>query len=281
MVADTEGMKRIKALLVDLDGVVYRGSTPLPGVAEFFDTLNSLQIRYMLITNNSTLTTPQFVEKVRRMGVPADVEQVLTSAEATGAYLAEENPPGTGVFVLGETGLREAMRLYGFDVDADAPRYVVVGMDRQLTYDKLYRACNMIVKGAGLIGSNPDTTLPTEDGIIPGCGALLAALTACTGVHPIIIGKPETRMLHLAMKRMGVSAEETAMLGDRLDTDVVAGCNAGIQTILVLTGISQREEIAAAQAKPDYVFEDLIEMAASLQMVYGAAPSPTVDSFPS
>lgn len=261
-------MRQVKALLVDLDGVIYRGSTALPGVPEFFRTLADLDLRYMLITNNSTLTTAQFVEKVRHMGVPAREEEVLTSAEATAAYLQEVAEPGTGVYVLGETGLRQAMIKYGFDVEAPNPRYVVVGMDRQLTYDKLYRACNLVVNGATLIGSNPDTTLPTENGIIPGSGALLAALVACTRAEPVIIGKPETRMLHLAMRRMAVSPAETAMLGDRLDTDIVAGANAGLTTIMVLTGISTLEEIPQAEYKPDFVFADLPELSANLRAVH-------------
>ena len=255
----------MQALLIDLDGVIYIGNRALPGVPEFFRTLAELDIRYTLLTNNSTLTTAEFVAKVRGMGVPAGEGEVLTSAEATAAYLAEQAPPGTGVYVIGEKGLTEAIRARGFDLASPEPRYVVVGMDRQFTYEKLYRGCNAIIGGAGFIGSNPDTTLPTEHGLVPGCGTLLAALRACTGVEPLVIGKPGTRMLQIAMRRLGAAERVTAMVGDRLDTDLIAGRDAGVTTIMVLTGISTKEEIAASPIKPDYVYADLIELAAALR----------------
>ena len=255
---------QISTLLIDLDGVIYIGNTPLPGVPEFFSTLRQLGLRYVLLTNNSTLTTAQFVAKVRSMGVPASEEEVLTSAEATAAYLAGQAPPGTGVYVIGETGLREAMRSRGFNLDSERPSFVVVGMDRQLTYEKLARGCNYIAEGAAFIGSNADVTLPTERGLIPGCGALLAALKATTGVEPMIIGKPEPRMLELAMRRLGVDPANTAMVGDRLDTDIVAGARAGVATIMVTTGISTREEAADAAVKPDFIVDDLRGLAAAL-----------------
>ncbi len=232
---------------------------------EFFRALEELDIRFSLLTNNSTLTTSQFVAKVRGMGVPATEAEVLTSAEATAAYLARLARPGAGVYVIGETGLREAVRARGFDLEAAEPDYVVVGMDRQLTYEKLRKACIAVAKGAGFIGSNPDVTLPTEEGLIPGCGALLAAIRACTGVEPVVIGKPETRMLDLSMQRMGVRSDVTAMVGDRLDTDIVAGQAAGVMTLLVLTGISTQEEIATCPVKPDQVFADLIALTGSLR----------------
>ncbi|MDA8219695.1 MAG: HAD-IIA family hydrolase [Dehalococcoidales bacterium] len=255
-------------MLIDLDGVIYRGGTALPGIPEFFRTLVELGIRYHLLTNNSTLTTQQFVEKVRGMGVPASGKEMLTSAEATASYLVERTQAGAGVYVIGETGLQEAMRAHGFALDAARPEYVVVGMDRQFTYEKLYRGCNAILAGAGFVGSNPDVTLPTEEGLIPGCGTLLAALQACTGKEPTVIGKPETRMLELAMKRMGVERQATAMLGDRLDTDIIAGANAGVTTIMVLTGISTKEEAADSPTQPDIILEDLPELAAAFRQAH-------------
>lgn len=269
LTTDDHDLSKLKALLIDLDGVIYRGNTALPGVPEFFRTLADLDLRYALLTNNSTLTTAQFVAKVRGMGVPATEREVLTSAEATAAYLAQMAAPGTGVYVIGETGLREAVRARGFDLDSDKPSYIVVGMDRQFTYEKLYRACNAILDGAGFIGSNPDVTLPTEQGVIPGCGTLLAALKACTGVEPTVIGKPGTRMLELAMRRMGVHAAVTAMIGDRLDTDIVAGAAAGVTTILVLTGISTREELVSFPVRPDHVYADLTELGEALRKAAG------------
>jgi 4-nitrophenyl phosphatase len=234
-------------------------------VPEFFAAVGELGLRYALLTNNSTLTPAQFVAKVRRMGVPAGENEVFTSAEATGSYLAERAPVGSGVYVIGETGLREAMIKRGFDLDASNARYVVVGMDRQLTYEKLFRACNLIIGGAEFIGSNADVTLPTEAGLLPGCGALLAALRACSGVEPLLIGKPEPRMLELAMRRLGSTPETTAMIGDRLDTDIVAGARAGVTTIMVTTGISTREEGLTSAYRPDWIFDDLYAVAAALR----------------
>ncbi len=258
-------LSKIDTLLIDLDGVIYIGNTPLPGVPDFFATVGELRLRYALLTNNSTLTPGQFVAKVRGMGVPAGEAEVFTSAEATAAYVAEMAPAGTGVYVIGETGLREAMLKRGFDLEAESPRFVVVGMDRQLTYDKLFRGCNLITNGAEFIGSNADVTLPTEIGLLPGCGALLAALQACSGVEPLIIGKPEPRMLELAMRRLGSTPETTAMIGDRLDTDIIAGAKAGVTTIMVTTGISTREEATSAAVPPDLVFEDLPALALALR----------------
>lgn len=250
--------------------MIYVGNTPLPGVPEFFATLRELGIKYTLLTNNSTLTTEQFVAKVRRMGVPAEEHEVLSSAEATATYLSQVAPRGCGVYVIGETGLLESLRRHGFDVESPRPEYVVIGMDRALTYEKLRRGCELLNTGAGFIGSNPDVTLPTETGLIPGSGAILAFLRACSGVEPLVIGKPGTRMLEIGMQRMGVSREETAMLGDRLDTDVVAGRAAGVTTIMVLTGISTMAEVENSDFKPDYVFADLVETAAALKAARGA-----------
>ncbi|MHB1005124.1 MAG: HAD-IIA family hydrolase [Chloroflexota bacterium] len=258
---------------MDLDGVIYIGSSPLPGVPEFFKALADLHLRYTLLTNNSTLTTEQFVAKVRGMGVPASESEILTSASATANYLTQVAPAGAGVYVVGETGLREEVRRRGFDVESPNPGYVVVGMDRGFTYEKLHRTCNLLIGGAVFIGSNPDTTLPTENGLIPGCGTLLAAMKTCSGVEPFIVGKPGTLMLEQAMGRMGVDRSVTGMLGDRLDTDIVAGASAGVTNIMVLTGISTRDEIAISPAKPDYVYTDLVDLAAALRAAKTGAPA--------
>ncbi|MHB1131168.1 MAG: HAD-IIA family hydrolase [Chloroflexota bacterium] len=265
--AELARLRIIDTLLIDLDGVIYIGNSPLPGVPDFFAALADLGVRYNLLTNNSTLTTAQFVDKVRGMGVPASEPEVLTSAAATAAYLAERMPAGSGVYVIGETGIREEVRRRGFDLEAERPRAVAIGMDRQLTYEKLYKACNYIINGAAFVGSNPDTTLPTENGLIPGCGALLAFLRACTDVEPIVIGKPETRMLEIAMRRLGATPATTAMVGDRLDTDIVAGARAGVTTIMLTTGISTREQALAATVQPDFVFDNLLHLAATLRAV--------------
>ena len=172
-------------------------------------------------------------------------------------YLETLAPPRTKVYVIGEEGLETAMREKGYIISGDGAEFVVVGMDRRLTYEKLKVGTLLIRGGARFIGSNPDKTLPTEEGFIPGAGAMLAALEASTGVAPTIIGKPERSIFELALAKLGSSKENTAIVGDRLDTDVLGGHNAGLTTILVLSGATTRQDVDDAPIQPDLVFEDI------------------------
>ncbi len=196
------------------------------------------------------------------MGIPARPQDFYTSSQATAEYLAREAPPGTPIFVIGMDGIREALTEAGFRI-TDNPSeaaYCVVGYDSRVTYDDLAQASRAVFAGARLIGTNPDPTLPVEDGFIPGAGAILAAIATATGTTPLIIGKPEPTMLALALERLGVPASRAAIVGDRLNTDVAGGLRAGMFTVLVLTGSTRRQDIEHASTRPHLVVENLTEL---------------------
>jgi 4-nitrophenyl phosphatase len=254
---DTDKLRSIENLIVDMDGVLYRGDEAIAGAKEFFAFLRERPIGFILATNNSTRTAQQYVDKLARMGVEVALGEILTSSQATAMYLETLAPPGTKVYVIGEEGLETAVREGGYTISGDGAEFVVVGMDRRLTYEKLKVATLLIRGGARFIVSNPDTTLPTEEGFIPGTGALLAALEASTGVTPTIVGKPERTIFDLALAKLESSKEDTAIVGDRLDTDILGGHNAGLKTILVLSGATNRQDVESAAVKPDLVFGDI------------------------
>lgn len=263
----------LRAFLLDLDGVVYRGDAPLPGAAEFIAALQARRVPFMFVTNNSTRTPAQYVARLARMGLRVDEESILTSALATAAYLADIAPPGTPIYVVGEGGLRRALRERGFVITDDhtVARYVVAGHDTTLTWHKLAGAALAIRRGAPFIATNPDRTLPTEEGLVPGAGAVLAALETATDVSPLVIGKPEVTIFRQALARLGVAPEHAAMVGDRWETDIVGGHRAGLRTIAVLSGATTAEEFAQADPPPDWVFDDLADL---LTAYAGENPAP-------
>jgi len=259
----------VRAFLLDLDGVVYRGDAPLPGAAEFIAELQARRVPFLFVTNNSTRTPVQYVAKLARMGMQVGEESILTSALATAAYLADVAPSGTPIYVVGEGGLRQALEERGFVITDDhtIARYVVAGHDTTLTWRKLAGAALAIRRGAPFIATNPDRTLPTEEGLVPGAGAVLAALETATGVSPLVIGKPEVTIFRQALARLGVVPEHTAVVGDRWETDIVGGRRAGLLTIGVLSGATTAEEFAQANPPPDWVYENLAALLAAYKSV--------------
>lgn len=257
-------LQSVRCFLVDLDGVVYRGNAPIPGAAAFFRLLEGRGVDYRLITNNSRQTPEQYVAKLRGMGVQMDEQHVFTSGQATAAYLAGVAGSGARVLALGEEGLVRPLLDAGFRLDDYRPDFVVVGLDTRLTYERLKLACLALSRGAAFVASNADRALPTEDGLWPGNGAILAALEAATDREPLIVGKPSPRMLQLAMQHAGAAAAQTAIVGDGLATDIAAGHEAELTTVLVLSGVTTRAQAVAAGIKPDYVFEGLHELASAL-----------------
>jgi len=256
-------LTNIKHLIIDMDGVLYRGHQPIPGLGEFFTFLRQRSIGYILATNNSTRTPAQYARKLAHMGVTVRQEEILTSAQATAAYLAEQAPPGTPVYVIGQDGLVAAMQERGYIITThhrQGARFVVVGMDTRVTYDKLKTGTLLIRAGAQFIGTNPDKTFPSEEGIVPGAGSILAALEAATDVKPIVIGKPEPPMFQQALARLGASPQTTAVLGDRLETDILGGQRAGLLTICVLSGVTSQEDLARSPIQPDLVFRDIAHL---------------------
>ncbi len=262
-------LKSIRNLIVDMDGVLYRGDAPIPGIVPFFQFLREKGIRFLLATNNSTLTPQEYSAKMARMGVDIPPESILTSGLAAADYLATRYPKGTRVHVIGETGLREALTSAGFVLANEDVQAVVVGMDRQVTFEKLARATLLIRAGAFFVGTNPDKTLPVPEGEIPGNGALLALLEAASGVSPLVIGKPEKHLYEIAMRRLGAAKETTAALGDRLETDILGASRAGLFSIMVLSGVSTREQALASPYQPDLIFQDVGELAEAWRAVLG------------
>ena len=252
-----EKLRSIKSFIIDMDGVLYRGQQRLPGARQFLTHLQEQAIPFILATNNSTLTPTQYVAKLGAMDIEVTEDRILTSSQATALYLTQVTDATARVYAIGEQGLLSALRQQGFVITGEDVDFVVVGMDRELTYEQLKIATLAIRAGATFIGTNPDTTLPTEEGLVPGNGATLAALEASTGVSPLIIGKPESILLRLAMKEMGARPENTAIIGDRLETDILGGKETGLTTILVLSGISDREELATSPYQPDLVFDSV------------------------
>jgi len=260
-------LAKLKHLLIDMDGVLWRGNVPMPGLLDFFTLLREQSIGFVLVTNNASRTSDSYRNRLASYGIETSAQEVLTSAQATARYLAERAKRGTPVFVIGEEGLQRAITERGFRLVAadDQPNYVVVGWDRHLTYDKLAQATLYINAGATFIGTNPDRTWPGEQGLLPGAGAILAAVEAATGILPTIIGKPSPLMLKIAMRRMNAQPETTAMLGDRLETDILAGKNAGALTILVLSGVTKRADLVQPCCEPDFVFDDISALSRELQ----------------
>jgi 4-nitrophenyl phosphatase len=257
MTRQQEVLANLQHLIIDMDGVLYRGNKTIPGTKAFIEFLRVQGIGFVLATNNATKTQQQIVTKLAGMGIKVYPEEILTSALATASYLASIAPTGTRVFVVGQDGLQTALRQAGFDLVEKDAEYVVAGMDFAICYDRLRDATLQIRKGAHFIGTNPDLTFPSELGIVPGAGSLLAFLEAATGVSPTIIGKPQTAMMEQALAWMEAQPATTGMLGDRLETDILAGQRAALRTLLVLSGITNRTMLAESTIQPDLVFDDV------------------------
>lgn len=247
----------VEAFVFDMDGVLCRLDTPIPGAVRFLRLLRDEGTPFLLLTNNSTLTPEMYVSKLEKMGIAIEPKDILTSSLATADYLRSHVPAGTRCYVVGEAGILQAVREAGCIITDGDPEYVVVGFDRQVTYEKLTIASLAIRRGATYIATNPDVTLPSEEGLLPGCGAILAAITAATGVSPLVIGKPQREMFDQAVQRLGTDRSRTAMVGDRMETDIVGAQGAGLQTILVLSGATTQEDIAGMDAPADFVFSDI------------------------
>lgn len=250
----------IKAVISDMDGVLWRGDQKLPGMVEFFNFLRENDIPFALATNNSGRHTANYIQKLAKMGVPdITARQLVTSATATVDYLKNRYPDGARLFVIGNEGLFQTLEEADFtitDTDVDA---VVAGLDFNFTYEKAHKATLLIRhQGAAFIGTNPDTTFPSPDGLVPGAGSVIGMIKLTTDVEPVIIGKPAPAMFDVAIQRLGASTNQTLMIGDRLNTDIEGGHNAGLQTAMVLTGVNSRTDISDTQ--PDYIFEGLPDL---------------------
>lgn len=250
-------LRELQALIIDMDGVLYRGNAPLPGAADFLAWLMERRFPFLLVTNNSTLDPWAYERKLAAMGIGVPASRILTSALATADYLVRNYSPSTRVFTIGESGLESAIAERGFTSDERTPEVIVVGLDRQLTYAKLRTAGLAIRAGAHFIATNPDRTLPTEAGDAPGAGSIVAALVAATDREPLVIGKPEPPMLEMAVARLGQPPERTAVLGDRLDTDILGAQRQGLPSILVLSGVTREAPLEPGAPQPTWVYSDV------------------------
>ena len=268
----------IRALIIDMDGVLWHGQNAIPGLVEFFQALEELKISFILATNNASSTPDQYVKKIAEMGVSVNKNQILTSGIATALYLSEKvNPANTRVFVVGEEGATQPLIDQGFtltglyevnkdsDIVKNGADFVVCGKDHTLTWDKLATATLNIRGGAQFIGTNGDTTLPTELGITHGNGAILAALEVATGVKPTIIGKPEPIMYQQALALLNAEPTATVAIGDRLDTDILGAVRTGIRSVMVLTGVSTQDDLKDSDFQPTWVMSDIGELTKALR----------------
>jgi 4-nitrophenyl phosphatase len=254
---------RIRALVIDIDGTLWRGHSPLPGVEQLFDFLNRQQISFVVATNNTTEAPQKYWKRLLELGVTIRCEQILTAAVATADYLRDNFAPGAPIYLIGQPALLTLIEQAGFVTVSSArlpATAVVVGGDHDLTYDKLKNAVLHLQRGAVFIGTNPDLLIPTEEGLVPEAGTTLAALQAATGLQPTVIGKPERHLFELALRRMGSQPAQTAMLGDRLITDILGAQRAGIASILVTTGVDSTGTISEQEIQPDVVVNGLTEL---------------------
>ena len=235
------GGRRIKSWLMDMDGVLVHEEAAIPGAAEFLAALRERGIPFLVLTNNSIYTRRDLAARLRTSGLDVPETSIWTSALATARFL-EDQRPGGSAFVIGEAGLTTAMHEAGYTLTERDADYVVLGETRTYSFERLTRAIRLIGEGARFIATNPDATGPHPDGPLPATGSVAALISRATGVDPYFVGKPNPLMMRSALNAIEAHSEETAMIGDRMDTDIISGLEAGLETILVLTGSTQRDE---------------------------------------
>lgn len=248
--------------LIDMDGVVYRGNELIPGAERFIADLLRDELPFFFLTNNSQRTSRDVVTKLHRLGITVDESHIFTCAMATARFLASQKPSGTA-FVIGEGGLLNALHENGYSVVDHDPDYVVIGEGRAVTYEMVERAIRMVLGGAKLIATNLDPTCPTQDGLRPGCGALVAMIETATGRKAFSVGKPSAVMMRAARKQLGLDAIRTTMIGDTMETDILGAVQLGYRAILVLSGGTSREDLAAFAYRPDMIVNSIADLSAA------------------
>jgi NagD protein len=253
----------IECWLTDMDGVLVHEGTALPGAAEFLDRLRQQERRFLVLTNNSIFTARDLRARLLASGLDVPEESIWTSALATAQFLADQHPGGSA-YVIGEAGLTTALHEIGYVLTDTNPDYVVLGETRTYSFEAITKAIRLIDAGARFIATNPDPTGPSAEGPLPACGSVAALISTATGATPYIVGKPNPMMFRSAMNRIDAHSESTAMIGDRMDTDVVAGMEAGLETYLVLTGSTRREDVGRFPYRPSHVCDSIADLAAKL-----------------
>ena len=248
-----------RGFLIDMDGVIYCGGQLIPGAAEFIGQLQASDTPFSFLTNNSQRTRRDVATRLARMGIDVDEQHVFTCAMATARFLAQQLPGGTA-YVIGEGGLLQALHANGYAIVDHAPDYVVVGEGRAFTFEMLEAATRMIQAGAKLIATNMDPNCPTQHGIRPGCGAIVAMLETATGLSAFSVGKPSPVMMRMARKELDLATGETTIVGDTMETDILGGVQMGYRTVLVLSGGTRREDLARYAYRPDVVVDSIVDL---------------------
>lgn len=244
---------------MDMDGVLVREEHPIPGAGEFIARLTELEIPFLVLTNNSIYTRRDLAARLVTSGLAVPEQAIWTSALATADFLADQRPRGTA-FVIGESGLTTALHASGYTLTERDPDYVVLGETRTYSFERIAQAIRLIVNGARFIATNPDATGPTPDGPLPATGAVAALISRATGVEPYFVGKPNPLMMRSALNAIEAHSESSAMVGDRMDTDIVSGIEAGMHTVLVLTGSTQREQAERFPFRPSRIVDSIADL---------------------
>jgi NagD protein len=252
-------MEATKNYITDMDGVLVSGQTIIPGADQFLQRLKSRGAEYLVLTNNPMYTPLDLAHRLRTIGLDIPPERIFTSAMATARFLGSQRPRGTA-FVIGESGLTEAIHSAGYVITDHDPDYVVLGETASYNLPLITKAIRLIVGGARFIATNPDPSGPSEGGVVPACGALAALIEKASGVSPFFVGKPNPLMMRTALNYLDVHSENTVMVGDRMDTDIIAGVESGMETILVLTGVTRREDVARYPYQPSHIVESVADV---------------------
>lgn len=254
----------IKALIIDMDGVIWKADAPIGDLARTFHRVRERGLKFVFATNNSSRTSDQYTARLKEFGVEVEPWQIVTSSHATAHAVARKFPPGTRVFMIGEDGLRVAFEEKGFEIlpveDASRAEVVVMGIDRNVTFQKLAEATLLVRRGVPFYATNPDKTFPTPRGEIPGAGAWYSIIVTASDVQPVVAGKPYPFLMELSLEKLGTTSRETLVIGDRLETDIAAGQAVGCPTALVLSGVSTLEEADLWRPKIDFIARDLTEL---------------------
>jgi 4-nitrophenyl phosphatase len=261
-----EQIKSLKALIIDMDGVLWRESEPIGDLAEVFALIDRLSFDYVLATNNATKTPGRYVEKLASFNAQVPEEKIVNSSMAVAYLLKKRFPNGGNVYIVGENGLGEALESSGFRLSDRDCVAVVASMDRGISFEKLKRATLLIRSGVPFYATNPDRTYPTPEGLIPGAGAIIGSLEISTDVTPIIAGKPNPTLYEFALERLGTTPAETLVIGDRLETDIIGGQKLGCPTALVLSGIAARDEADSHQPRVDFIAPTLADLLRELNV---------------
>jgi len=257
-----EIIRKIKAksgFIIDMDGVIYHGNRLLNGVTDFLKWMEKEGKQYLFLTNSSERTPKELHEKLKRLGIDVSEDHFYTSALATASFLSSQKPNGSA-FIIGDAGLINALYTVGYSTNNVNPDYVVVGETHDYNFEKIEIAVNLVLKGARLIGTNSDISGPVEDGITPSTKALIAPIEIVTGRKAYFVGKPNPLMMRIALKRLGLKREDAIIIGDRMDTDIICGLESEIDTLLVLSGITSKEDIDKFPYRPHYVLNGLIDL---------------------